>query len=472
MVKKIAVLSIYIALLVNGYAQTNEEAIKDDNRKMDWWKDARFGLFVHWGLYSVAAGDWKGHPYKGNEHFMLYERIPWKEYSDSLATKLNPTKFDADTWIKAVKGAGMKYIVVTAKHHEGFAMYNSPSNDYNIVKASPYHKDPMKALAAACKKYDIKLCFYYSLGRDWQDPDVPTNWPTKGGRSNTWDYPNEDGKVFDKYFRRKVIPQVTELLTQYGPIGVLWFDTPELIAADESEELRALINKLQPNCIINQRIGNGQGDFDVSEQKLGKDSSAVIKPWESCITISKGWGFNRHDTMFKSSEVLVRNLIEVASASGNLLLNVGPNGEGEIPKKSLDRLAAVGKWMSINGEAIYGTHAWKVQGEKTMTEKVTEKEKPYSNTMKDVLNDATSQKTPADIRFTAKNNVVYVCARSWKDAAVKVQSLSIQTASIKTVELLGYKGELRWSQDNDALQITIPTDFKAELPIYTFKVSL
>ena len=470
--KKIAIISICIALLVNGYSQTSDEAMKVGNPKMNWWKDARFGLFVHWGLYSVAAGDWKGHLYKGNEHFMLYERIPWKEYSDSFATKLNPTKFNAETWIKAVKGAGMKYIVVTAKHHEGFAMYNSPSSDYNIVKASPYHKDPMKELAAACKKYDIKLCFYYSLGRDWADPDVPTNWPTKGGRSNTWDYPNEDGKVFDKYFRRKVIPQVTELLTQYGPIGVLWFDTPELIAADESKELRTLINKLQPNCIINQRIGNGQGDFNVSEQSLGKDSSAVIKPWESCITISKGWGYNRHDSTFKSPEVLVRNLIEVASASGNLLLNVGPSAEGEIPKKSLDRLAAVGKWMSINGEAIYGTHAWKVQGEKTIAEKVTEKEKPSANTMKDVLNDATSQKTPADIRFTAKNNVVYVFARSWKDAAVKVQSLASQTASIKTVELLGYKGELSWSQDNDALQITIPTDFKAELPIYTFKVSL
>ena len=462
---------LFVLFLVNSVS-FSQTTITEAPSKMDWWKEARFGLFVHWGLFSVAGGDWKGHAYKGNEHFMLYEKIPLKEYGDSLATKFNPTKFDADAWVKAVKGAGMKYIVITSKHHEGFAMFNSPSNDYNIVKATPYHKDPMKELAKACAKYGIKLCFYYSLGRDWADPDVPTNWPTKGGRSNTWDYPNEDGKVFDKYFRRKVIPQVKELLTQYGPIGVMWFDTPELINANESKELRALINKLQPNCIINERIGNQQGDFKVSEQKLGKDSSAAILPWESCITISKGWGYNRHDTAYKSPEVLVRNLIEVASASGNLLLNVGPTGEGEITQKSLERLAAVGRWLKINGDAIYGTHAWKVQGEKSTTEKKADKDAASPNTMKDVLNDATSQKTPADIRFTTKGNDVFVFARSWQDAEVSVQSLAAGKASIKSVQLLGYKGKLGWSQGNDALKITLPTDFKTEIPVYTFKVSL
>ena len=469
---KIFSLIVSSVLLLNVMAQESNTVPDNNDAKLDWWKKARFGLFVHWGLYSVAGGDWKGHPCKGNEHFMLYEKIPLQTYKDSLATRFNPTKFDADTWVKAVKGAGMKYIVITTKHHEGFAMYNSPSNDYNIVQATPYHKDPMKALAAACRKYGIKLCFYYSLGRDWADPDVPTNWPVKGGRSNTWDYPNEDGKVFDKYFRRKVIPQVTELLTQYGPVGVLWFDTPELISAPESKELRALINKLQPSCIINERIGNRQGDFDVSEQKLRKDSIAAINPWESCITISKCWGYNRHDTVFKSAEVLVRNLIEVASANGNLLLNVGPTNEGEIPQKSLDRLASVGKWMQTNGEAIYGTKAWKLQGEQSVIEKKVEKETAGVNTMKDVLNDATSQKTPADIRFTSKGNNVYVFARSWRETFVTVKSLGIDKGNgkVSEVKLLGYNRKINWEQEANALRIEVPNGVDSLIPIYTFRV--
>ncbi|MDE1192739.1 MAG: alpha-L-fucosidase, partial [Arachidicoccus sp.] len=203
---------------------------------MQWWQDAKFGLFLHWGLYSVAGGDWNGHAYKGNEHFMLYEKIPWKVYGSTLAPQFNPVKFDADAWVKMAKNAGMKYVVITAKHHEGFAMFNSQSSDYNIVKMTPWGKDPMKMLAAACKKEGIRLCFYYSLGRDWQDPNVPTNWPVKGGRSNTWDFPDEDKKDFTKYFHRKVLPQIRELLTQYGRVGVLWFDTPELIPKNDSEE--------------------------------------------------------------------------------------------------------------------------------------------------------------------------------------------------------------------------------------------
>ena len=440
------------------------------DEKMAWWQDARFGMFIHWGLFSVAGGEWKGKPYKGNEHFMMYERVPLKEYA-TLATQFNPVKFDADSWVKTIKNAGMKYMVITTKHHEGFAMYNSPSSDYNIVKATPYHKDPMKALAESCAKYGIKLCFYYSLGRDWQDPDVPTNWPTKGGRSNTWDYPNESEKVFDKYFRRKVIPQVTELLTQYGQIGVLWFDTPELIGAAESKELRALVNKLQPNCIINERIGNNLGDFKVSEQKLDA-TNATANPWESCITMSKNWGYNRYDTVFKSPEVLIRNLIEVVSANGNFLLNIGPNGQGEITDSAIKRLSAVGSWMAVNGEAIYGTHAWTTRGENIHIEKEVPKKKSVANTMVDVNNDVTSQKTRQDILFTTKGKYLYLFARSWIDPEVLAKSLPTNKTEIYNVQLLGYKGKLSWKQNNEGLRIKLPTTFKPNIPIYTFKISL
>ena len=256
---------IYLALLIslvtlNSFAQHN---LKSSADQLEWWKDAKFGMFLHWGLYSQAAGDWNGHRYQGNEHFMIYEKLSIKEYG-SQANDFNPKLFDANQWVKMAKNAGMKYMVLTTKHHDGFAMFNSPSNDYNIVKKTPFQRDPVKDLAVACRKNGMKLGFYYSLGRDWQDPDVPTNWPTKGGRSNLVDFPDEDSKDFSRYFERKVKPQIKELLTQYGPVAVLWFDTPEqYITKAQSEELLQLIKTLQPNCIVNNRIGNGLGDGDI-----------------------------------------------------------------------------------------------------------------------------------------------------------------------------------------------------------------
>lgn len=242
-------------------------------------------------------------------------------------------------------------MVLTTKFHVGFAMYNSPSNDYNIVKKTPFERGPVKELAEARKKNGMKLGFYYSLGRDWEDPDVPTNWPTKRGRSNLVDFPDEDSKDFSKYFERKVKPQIRELLTQYGPVGVLWFDTPELISKAQSEELLELTKTLQPNCIVNNRIGNGLGDYYVSEQQISKEANP--KPWEACITMSRRWAYNRHDTEWKSPELLVRQLVEIVSKGGNLLLNIGAKGDGTFPPESVERLTSVGNWMKINNEAIY-----------------------------------------------------------------------------------------------------------------------
>ncbi|WP_411973219.1 alpha-L-fucosidase [Sphingobacterium sp. Lzh-3] len=432
-----------------------------------WFTDSKFGLFLHWGLYSQTAGDWNGHPTKGGEHFMLYERIPVKTYA-KIADQFNPTGFDADHWAQMAHDAGMKYLVITAKHHDGFAMYNSAVSDYNIVKRSPWAKDPMKELAAACKKYGLKLCFYYSLGRDWENPDVPTNWPTKAGRSNTWDYPDEDAKDLNKYVENKVKPQLRELLTQYGPIGIIWFDTPELITKKQSQEIKDLIHSIQPDCIINSRIGNGLGDYAVVEQSL---VSTARKNWEACITMSENWGYNRHDTKWKSPELLARNLIEVVSKGGNLLLNVGPKGDGTWPVESQENLRIIGHWMKTNGEAIYGTTVWNRAKQAIHTvqsdNKATEKDKA---SMKDAVNDATSKEIVSDYRFTQKGKNVYLFVRSPSTATIDIPELAKSSLEIKSLALLGSSSKVKWTQGRDALQLSLPTVKDPEIPIYVYKI--
>ncbi|TAK93315.1 MAG: alpha-L-fucosidase [Verrucomicrobia bacterium] len=319
-------------------------------KRLQWWSEARFGMFIHWGLYAQDGCFYKGQDGK-TEHMMRHLQIPLKDYA-KIADDFNPVKFSADEWVGIAKNAGMKYMIITSKHHDGFAMFNSPSSDYNIVKRTPWKRDPVKELAEACRKQGLKFGAYYSLGRDWEDPDVPTR---DGYRSNTWDFPDESKKDFSKYFERKVKPQVRELLTQYGPIAVLWFDTPERISKKQSEELIALIHQLQPDCIINARVGNRLGDYAVSEQKIPE--SGDVKPWETCMTLNGHWGYKKDDEKWKPTETLVRNLVDIASKGGNFLLNVGPTGEGLIPGPSVQHLREVGEWMRVNGEAIYGTTA-------------------------------------------------------------------------------------------------------------------
>jgi alpha-L-fucosidase len=452
-----------------------QESTVNSKERLRWWEDARFGLFLHWGIYSVTAGEWNGRPVPSPEFVMLVERIPLQQYG-KLARELTLDNYNPERWVELAKEAGMKYIVITAKHHEGFAMFDSPSSAYNIVRMSPYGKDPMKPLAAACARHGIRLCFYYSLGRDWQDPDVPTNWPTKAARSNTWDYPDEDSKVFSRYFQRKVKPQIRELLTQYGPVGVIWFDTPELISRKESVELRELVNQLQPDCLVNDRIGNGQGDFVISEQRLVGNASR--KPWEACMTMGRNWGYCKSDRTYKSPEVLVRDLIEVVSKGGNLLLDTGPTAQGEFTPEATARLQSIGAWMDVNGEAIYGTQAWLAADEQEQ-EQIEENNPPAApsnskngDAMKDAVNDATSRTVSADLRFTAKADSVYMFARSWRDSAIRTQAFNRQRLVVRSVDLLGSKETIRWEQDKSNLTVWMPLALRADIPVYTFRVRL
>ncbi len=466
MKKFVAIIACLFIIGINRPgAQPNQ-----DTDKMAWWKDAKFGMFMHWGLYSQTAGFWDGRKAVGNEHFMLYERIPWKEYA-KIADEFNPVKFNADEWIKTARDAGMKYFVITTKHHDGFAMYNSPLSDYDIIDRTPYAKDPMKELAKACRKYGIRLGFYYSLGRDWQDPDAPTNWPTKGGRSNTWDYPDEDAKVFNRYFERKVKPQIKEIMTQYAPVDILWFDTPGVISKTESQELRDYVLSFNPNCIINSRVGNGLGDYRVLEQDIS--GKIISEPWESCVTMSRNWGYIEYDTVYKSPEVLVRQLLDIISKGGNYLLNNGPKPDGTMTGKAIKNLKAVGEWVARNKEGIYGTSYWiranEIPGHKKTGS--TDLSKPEKNTMKDTDNDATSKEVFPKVCFTEKEGALYVFVCSWDGEKALIKSLSKnKTKPISRVNLLGSSKVVKWEQTLEGLSIKLPKYQKNEIPISGFKV--
>lgn len=234
--------------------------------KFQWFKSAKFGMMVHWGLYSIPAGEWKGQrmPYIG-EWLQARFRIPNAEYHQ-LATIFNPIFFNADEWVKLARDAGMKYIVVTSKHHEGFAMYRSKVDSFNIVDATPFKRDVIGELADACARHNMKLGLYYSQELDWADPDgggYTRTTPNAGMMSwtNDWDYPDTSQKNYDRCFERKIKPQVKEILTQYGDLCLIWFDTPSTISPAQSKELADMVHFYQPNCLVNSRIGNGMGDY-------------------------------------------------------------------------------------------------------------------------------------------------------------------------------------------------------------------
>jgi alpha-L-fucosidase len=328
------------------------DEVKD---RLKWWKEARFGLFIHWGLYAIPGGIWKGEsvtqePYLNPycEHLMWLKRIPIAEY-EKLAGQFNPVDFDADYIVNLAKQAGMKYIIVTAKHHDGFAMYHSRCDSYNIVDATPYKTDPMKALAAACAQAGLHLGFYYSLGRDWHHHEAIS------GRTNDWDFPDPEKRDYQKYLDQKVKPQLEELLTGYGPVAVLWFDSPESTTVRQSIDLEMFVRRFQPDCIINNRIGNGVGDYrEARDNTVFRDRET--QPWESPGTMAESWGYSRLDTegYWKSSKTLIRKLVDIVSKGGNYLLNVGPDGKGSLPSLAVERLQEIGDWMSVNGESIRG----------------------------------------------------------------------------------------------------------------------
>ena len=316
--------------------------------KEDWFRQAKFGLMIHWGLYSLLGGEWKGQRMKEiGEWIQSCYRIPMAEYS-RLTEAFNPIFFDAEEWVRMARDAGMKYIVITSKHHDGFALYHSKVDSYNVVDATPFGRALIGEFAAACRKYGLKLGLYYSQDLDWHEPDgggYLSGHTNCGFMSwtNDWDFPDNAAKNYAAYFEKKVKPQVRELLTEYGDLCLIWFDTPRTISPEQSRELAEMVRYYQPNCLINSRIGNGMGDYRSMGDNEIPDSFFGDELVETPATLNDTWGYKSFDNNWKSPERVLELKRHLNQRGINYLLNVGPDGLGRIPAPALEILREVGE---------------------------------------------------------------------------------------------------------------------------------
>lgn len=450
--KKLKKINLSVLILIIAgqllFAQNKTKPLSQDI-KMEWWRDARFGMFIHFGVYAQFAGKYHGIEQRVADGAWLLNRmkVPVQEYKDT-ARNFNPTKYNADEWVQAAKKAGMKYIVITAKHHDGFALFNSKASDWDIVDATKYGKDLLKPLAEACKKQGLKLGFYYSQEQDWGNPGgaahrrlMKQGWDNPDStkidnytlaHKGHWD-PVQDTKTFDEYINQVAVPQVKELLANYGDVAVIWWDTPAYITNEQAQKLKDAL-KPYPNVIINDRLSkkqNFEGDYKTPEQKIPNLAELDGKDWENCMTMNNSWGFRSNDNKWKSSTMLIQNLIDIASKGGNYLLNVGPKADGTFPKESVNLLKDIGDWMKKYGEAIYGTHANPI--ENIDYGRITAKDDKKSTTL-------------------------YLSVFSWPaNGKLKIKGLSTKAVS---AILIGDKKKLTLKEDPDGnLEITdLPTN--------------
>jgi alpha-L-fucosidase len=343
-------------------------SMKNHDERIQWWQQARFGMFIHWGIYSLPGGEWKGKKVEGYaEHLMRKEKITRADYL-LLAHEFNPVLFDADAWARQAKEAGMKYMIITSKHHDGFAMFDSKVSDFNIIQQTPFKRDPMAALSAACHKYGIRFGFYYSHAFDWEHPDAP---------GNDWEYSNPGGDKglqgginwfnlhpellpkAQKYVNEKAIPQIKELLAKYHP-DILWFDTPSKLPLSENIRILKAIREVDTHVVVNGRLARSAG-YSFGDYKNTADRPLEFYPvtgdWEAIPTTNESYGYHKFDNSHKPVSAFVQLQAKAASRGGNLLMNIGPKGDGTFDSKDQAILKGIGAWMQKNGESIYGSSA-------------------------------------------------------------------------------------------------------------------
>ena len=363
---KTAIIFVLLALLMQTSCTQTKEEPQSQDEKMEWWRDARFGMFVHWGLYSIAAGEWDGvvNDGYGQEWIQYHKGIPTAEYERVLRPQFQPKADFASEWAKLAKEAGCKYVVLTSKHHDGFALHDSKVSEYDAMDF--VGRDLIKEFVDACKKEGLKVGLYHSV-IDWHHPDAYTG----GGLPSIKDETNEE-RNHDRYVDY-LHTQVDELISYYGDVDIIWWDySSEELQGEKwkADELIAKVKEKHPSIIMNNRLfaniqtggtsaegfDLAQGDYITPEQKIPATGIDGVD-WETCMTMNNTWGYSKHDHDWKSTEALIRNLIDAASKGGNYLLNIGPEPDGTIPAESVERMREIGDWMKVNGESIYATKA-------------------------------------------------------------------------------------------------------------------
>ncbi|MEI6075903.1 MAG: alpha-L-fucosidase [Verrucomicrobiota bacterium] len=431
------------AVLAQPDQSAKSETKEQHDARMSWWRDAKFGMFIHWGVYSVPAGDWNGKSDYA-EWIMEQGEIPVSRYA-LFAKEFNPVKFDAKAWVKTAKDAGMKYIVITSKHHDGFGLWPSAETDW-CIKSTPFHRDPLRELSDACRQAGIKFCVYYSI-MDWHSSD----W----GKRRAWNDVATGTPDMDRY-TAYMKAQLKEIISNYHP-AVIWFDGEweSPWTQERGLDLYAYLRALDPQLIINNRIGKGRGgmegmdtskeqvgDFGTPEQQVPPSGFGKGVDWESCMTLNDHWGYNQHDQNWKSPELIIQNLCDIASKGGNYLLNVGPTSEGLIPPPSRERLGQVGAWLRVNGEAIYGSGPTPFGAEAGR----------YSDTAKD--KDGKPEFIPAwDWRCTTKPGKMYITIFKWP-ANGQLELPGLQS-KVNKAYLLADRKKLKVIQNSDGVTISV-----------------
>ena len=322
-------------------------AEQENDSRTKHFEDSNYSMFIHWGLYSMLGSAWDGETYYGISEWIMNPSmadIPVDRYM-ALAKEFNPTGFDADAIARLARDAGMKYIIITSKHHEGFAMFQSQANAFNICDATPFGRDPMKELSEACRKYGIGLGFYYSHNYDW-------TYPGASGGPETDSLGNK--KTFDDYYREKCLPQIEEITTKYGDLELVWFDMPGDIPEKYARELVEVVHRNQPKALVSGRVGYGLGDYETHG-----DSEVPLRNidgiWEAIDMTNRSWGYSWYDTGWKTPKDILTALLSIIARGGSYMLNVGPDGQGRIPEAAQQSLRSAGEWIARHRQVVYGT---------------------------------------------------------------------------------------------------------------------